>query len=104
VLVDVEELEVSRTAVDGGEAVGLVDGDDAQPGEDRVAVGLGAQEGGPGRMAGVFDEFARRAHDACDSAVEVAVVLAVEPVLVAARRPRSSRRGFGRGLHEPRPG
>lgn len=47
-LVDVEAFAVPRTAVDGGEAVGLVDGDEAQLGEDRVAVGLGAQEVGPG--------------------------------------------------------
>jgi hypothetical protein len=101
VLVDVEALEVSRTAVDRGEAVGLVGGDDAQPGEDRVAVGLGAQEGGPGRLAGVFDELARRVYHARDGAMEVAMVLAVEPVLVAALRRRRGRCGFGWGLHEP---
>ena len=66
-----QALEMCVTAIDGGKAVGLVDGDDAQPGEDRVAVGLDAQEIGPGCLAGVFDELARRAHDLRDRAVEV---------------------------------
>ena len=73
-------------AFSGGEAVGLVDGDDAQPGEDRGAVGLAAQHDRPGGLAGVFDQFARGVDDAGDGALKVAVMAAVEVVLVAARR------------------
>ena len=40
-----EALEVRVAALDRREAVGLVDGDDAQPGEDRVAVGLACAAG-----------------------------------------------------------
>jgi hypothetical protein len=41
-----------------------VDRDDAQPGEDRIALGLTAQEDRPRRLAGVLDELARRPHRA----------------------------------------
>ena len=70
------------------EPVGLVDGDDAQPGEDRGAVGLAAQHDRPRVLAGVFDQLARGVDDAGDGALKVAVVAAVEVVLVAARRCR----------------
>ena len=39
-VVSAQPLEPRVSAVDGREAVRLVDGDDAQPGEDRVPVGL----------------------------------------------------------------
>ena len=81
----VDVLEV-RVAVAAAEAVGLVDGDDAQPGEDRGAVGLAAQQDRPGGLAGVFDQLARGVDGAGDGALEVAVVAAVEVGLVAARR------------------
>jgi hypothetical protein len=55
-----QSFEARVASLDGRESVGLVDGDDAQPGEDRVAVWLGAQEDRPGRLAGVLDEFAGR--------------------------------------------
>jgi hypothetical protein len=51
-----------------------VDGDDAQPANDRVALGLGAQEDGPGRLAGISDELAPSVHGVCDGALEVAVM------------------------------
>ena len=81
-----QPLEVRVASVDRREPVGLVDGDDAQPGEDRVALGLAAQQDRPRGLAGVLDELARRVDDAGDGAVEVAVVAAVELVFVAARR------------------
>ena len=57
----------------------------------------------PGGLAGVLDQLARRADGVRDGAVELAVVAAVELVLVAAAR-RLRAWGVGRGLHEPRPG
>ena len=74
--------------MDAAEAVGLVDGDDAQPGEDRGAVGLAAQHDRPGGLAGVFDQLARGVDDAGDGALEIAVMAAVERLLVAAGRCR----------------
>ena len=74
------------------EAVGLVDGDDAQPGEDRGALGLASQQDRPGGLAGVLDELARGVDGAGDGALQVAVVAAVELGLVAA-----VHAGFGRG-------
>src|SRR4029453_19126356 len=88
------------TAFDRREAVGLVDGDHAQPGEDRVAIGLGSQQDRPGALAGVLDQFARGVDGVRDGALEVAVVASVELGFVAA----GWTRGLGRGLHEPRPG
>ena len=93
--------------LDGGEAVGLVDGYQAQPREYRVALGLRSQEDRPRGLAGVLDELARRTHEVRDGAVQRAVMLAVELLLVTARRRPPQCRGgggFGRGLHEPRPG
>ncbi len=83
----VEVLEV-RGAVGAAEAVGLVGGDDAQPGEDGVAVGLVSQQDRPGGLAGVFDQFAWGVDGVGDGALEVAVMAAVERVLVAAGRCR----------------
>ena len=60
-----------------------MDGDDAQPGEDRGALGLGAQKRRPGGLAGVFDQFAGCADGVGDGALEVAVVPAVQRVFVA---------------------
>jgi hypothetical protein len=80
-----EVLEVSA-AVSGGEAVGLVDGDDAQPSEDRGPVGLAAQQDRPGGLAGVFDQLARGVDGAGDGALKVAVVAAVEVGHLVARR------------------
>jgi len=71
-------------ALDRREPVGLVDGDHAQPGEDRVAVGLGSQQGGPGGLAGVLDQLARGVDGVRDGALEVAVVASVELGFVAA--------------------
>jgi Phage integrase family len=45
---------------------------------------LHAQKDGPGCSARIFDELARSAHGVSDGALEVSMVLAVEPVLVAA--------------------
>jgi hypothetical protein len=79
----VEVLEV-RAAFSGAEAIGLVDGDDAQPREDRGAVGLAAQHDRPRALASLFDELAGSVDDAGDRTLKVAVVTAVEVVLVAA--------------------
>ena len=56
-------------ALDRREAVGLVDGDDAQPGEDRDALGLGAQQDRPGGLAGVLDQLAGGVDDVRDGAL-----------------------------------
>jgi hypothetical protein len=61
-----------------------VDGDNAQPGEDRAAVGLAAQHDRPGGLAGVFDQLARGVDGAGDRALEAAVMAPVERLLVAA--------------------
>ncbi len=74
--------ELRFTARDRFEAVGLVDGDYAQPGEDRVAIRLGSEQDGPGGLAGVFDEFARGVDGVGDGAQEVAVVAAEELAFV----------------------
>jgi hypothetical protein len=99
-LFGLQAREACFPAVDRGEPVGLVDGDGAQPAEDRLAVGLASQQDGPGRLAGVLDELARCAHDVRNRAVQVVVMPLVEVVLVATRRRWCA---FGRGLHEPRP-
>ena len=65
---DCEVLEVQLAALDRGEAVGLVDRDDVEPGEDGEAVGLAAYEDRPGGLAGVLDEL-RAAGDACETAI-----------------------------------
>lgn len=85
-----------------------MDGDDAQPAEDRVAVWLTAHEDRPGGLTGVLDQLARGADDVGDRTLEVTMVAAVELVFVAVRPVgRASRDGgsvFGWGLHAPRPG
>jgi hypothetical protein len=84
-----------------------VDGDDAQPGEDRISLGLVLQEDGSGGLAGVLDQLARGMDGMRHGPVQLVVVVAVELVLVPVR-PGSVLPccgcGFGRGLHEPRPG
>ena len=99
------EVEVATVAL--AEPERLADRDDVEPAEDRCPVGLGAQQDGPRVLAGVLDELTRGVDRVGDRAVEVAVVAAVELVLVAAQRRATAQRlgcGFGRGLHEPRPG
>jgi len=82
-----------------------MDGDDAQPGEDRVAIGPRSQEERPCGLAGVLDELARRVDDVGHGTLQVAVVAAVKVFLVAARDLRTlGKCRFGSGLHEPRPG
>src|SRR5215210_3590632 len=85
-ILEMHASEPRIATLDGREAVRLVDRDDAQPGEDRVALGLGAQEDHPRRLAGVLDELGRSAHDARYGAVEVALMPAVELVLVTVWR------------------
>jgi hypothetical protein len=104
-----EVLEVRVALLGAAKAVGLVDGDHAEPGEDGDAIRLAAQQDRPGGLAGVFDELKRRVDDARDGPQEVVLVAAVQLRLVAAR-PRS-RAGWGRraldsvgGLHAPRSG
>jgi hypothetical protein len=55
-----QPLEPRVTPVDRRQAVRLADRDDAQPREDRIALGLTADEDHRRRLAGVLDELARR--------------------------------------------
>ena len=59
-----QPLEPRVSPVDPRESVRLVNRDDAQPGEDRIALGLTAEEDRPRRLAGILDELARRLHSA----------------------------------------
>jgi hypothetical protein len=78
-----------------------MDRDDAQPGEDRIALGLTAQEDRPRRLAGVLDELSRPLYGACDGTVELAMMAPLQLVFVPAC---VGVWGVGRGLHEPRSG
>jgi hypothetical protein len=83
-----------RVAAGGArESIRLADRDNAQPREDRPALGLAAQQYVPGVLAGVFDQLARRVDDAGDGAYEGAVVALVELGLVATQLGRRSRCG-----------
>ena len=44
-VVDVEVFEAGVAVLDGGESVGLVDGDDVEPRDDGAPVGLASQTG-----------------------------------------------------------
>ena len=52
-----ERLEVRVASFDRRQAVGLVNCYNAQPGEDRAALGLVSEQDGPGVLAGVLDQF-----------------------------------------------
>jgi hypothetical protein len=69
-----QTLQARVAALDGREPVGLVNGHGPQPAEDRVAVGLAAEEDDPGGLAGVFDQLVWRPDDVGDSSVQFAVV------------------------------
>ena len=59
-----QPLEPRVSPVDRRESVRLVDRHDAQPGEDRIALGLTAEEDHPRRLTGILDELVRRVHRA----------------------------------------
>src|SRR6266540_5374767 len=92
-------MQVATVAL--AQAKRFADGDDVEPAEDRRAVGLGAQHDRPGVLAGVLDHFAGRVDGVSDGTLEVAV-MATEQLGFIAAKDRGG--GFGRGLHEPRPG
>ena len=74
-----QPLEPRVSAVDGRESVGLVDRDDAQPGEDRVALGLrcaGAIAHAVWQASSISSRGARTARE--HGAVELAVMAAVQ--------------------------
>jgi hypothetical protein len=66
---------------------------------------LAAQQGGPGGLAGVLDEFGTGVDGGGDRAEEVLVVAVVEVGLVTAKLVARGflLDGFGRWLHAPRP-
>jgi hypothetical protein len=97
-----EVFEVRVAAFDGGEAVGLVDGHDEQPGEAGAASGLILNELRPGGLAGVLDQFGRGVDGAAHGTPEVSVVALEEIFFVAADLRRVT--GCGRRLHAPRRG
>ena len=101
---DGEVLEVQFAALDRREAVGLVDGDDVEPGEDGGAVGLAAQEDRPGGLAGVLDQCGAAVDRVRDGDQQGLVVALVEVGLVTAPRRRARGGSVGVGLHAPRPG
>jgi hypothetical protein len=91
-------------ALDGREAVGHVDPDDVEPGEDGGAVGLAAHEARAGGLAGVLDELRAAVDGVGDGDQHGVLVALVEVGLVTAPRCRARGGSVGVRLHAPRHG
>ena len=78
-----ELVERAVVALLGGETVGLVHGDDAQPRESGLALWLAAQQRRPCELAGVLDQRLRRIDRAGDGTQQTRVVQAEQVGLVA---------------------